>query len=82
MNEALYARWLAARPESVQKLAREFPLHAPVALEGKNLWVIGWNESDMLILSPIRLDEDYDEAERQRVYLCADHLRSAGGRPY
>jgi hypothetical protein len=67
--------WLKTRPESVQKLAMEFPLGTEVAVNGEHLYLLGWTEGDSLIMSKIDPSEDYDAAYDARTYLCAQHCR-------
>ena len=78
MTDAFKA-WLGSRPESVQKLAAEFPIGTVVKHDGKNLHLLGYNESDMLILSEIDPHVDYDGANESKVYICAEHLRHTWG---
>ena len=69
--------WIASRPECVRKLALEFPIGTTVEVEGRDLYLIGWTEDDMLILSPLTFFEnDYDEVLAAKQYLCAAHVRS------
>jgi hypothetical protein len=70
--------WLSTRPESVQKLAREFPLCSRVSMpSGERWWLVGWTESDAVLVSPISPMEDYDASIEARQRLCASHLRDA-----
>lgn len=69
--------WIASRPECVRKLALEFPIGTTVDVGNETLYLIGWTESDMLILSPLTFfDNDYDEVLAAKRYLCASHVRS------
>ena len=69
--------WLLTRPPCVQELAKEFPVGTVVdGGPAGRLYLMGWTEDDMLILSPIDPHERYDEAYAARVHLCAAHLRS------
>lgn len=70
-----YAEWLATRPECVQKLAAEFPLGMPIVVDGVEHWVIGYNESDMLLISPLNPADDFEGSKAAKAYLCAAHLR-------
>ncbi len=74
-RQRLFADWLATRPECVQKLAAEFPMGDVFCLGGRILYLLGWNESDMLIVSAIDPAVDYDRANESREYLCAKHCR-------
>lgn len=75
-NPEQAAEWLKTLPESVRKLAAEFPLG--MLLEGPNgeAWhLIGYTEDDMLIITPVNPGEDYDAAKEQRQRACASHYR-------
>lgn len=68
-------RWLASRPESVQRLAAEFPMDSVFTVKGVKMWIIGYTESDSLLITPINPDLDYEGAMAARRRLCAQHLR-------
>lgn len=70
-----FERWLLSTPECVQMLAAEFPPGTIVEIEGKPYGPIGYSESDSLILCPIPPPEDYQEAQRACINVCASHLR-------
>ena len=72
MDRKIFDDWMQTRPDCIKQLAREFPLHTKLS-EG---YVIGWHEDDMLIVSPITLDDDYDIALRQSRHVCAKHFRN------
>ena len=75
----LLAKWVASRPESVRKLAREFPLGMQIKKDGKLLVVIGWTESDLVILAELKKwQKDYDEAVKERQYAHAECMRGHG----
>ena len=76
-TEELFAEWLATRPACVQALAKEFPIGSTFALNGETMYLIGYTESDMLMVSPISPEDDYDAAMEQRRHVCAAHLRPA-----
>ena len=67
--------WLKTRPQCVQDLAREFPLGSTFDIDGETLYLVGYNEGDMLIVSPISLADDYDAALEQKLYVHASHFR-------
>lgn len=68
--------WLESRPESVQKLAAEFPMGSTFDVPGKGkFWLLGYNEEDMLIVSRVDPCEDWIKANEGREYLCASHCR-------
>jgi hypothetical protein len=69
--------WLATRPPSVRALAREFPVGTILDIAGERTFVIGYTESDMLILSPTDPTVDYHTAIADRLYVCARHVRAA-----
>lgn len=73
-DEAMRA-WLATRPESVRRLAAEFPLGSSFAVDGERLYLLGYTEEDMLIVSPVDPAVDYDGANASKKYLCASHCR-------
>lgn len=69
------AEWIASRPESVQRLAAEFPL-GTVFDTGKGRWyLVGWTENDSLIVSRVDPRRDYEGAMNSKQYLCASHFR-------
>jgi hypothetical protein len=69
--------WMASRPDSVKALAAEFPLHMALYMpaSGTMGYVIGWREDDHIMVSPFRLDKDYDEAVRLAHYVKAPCYR-------
>jgi hypothetical protein len=69
-----FDRWLASRPESVQRLAAKFPIGTRVILDNQVHWLLGYTEDDKLIISPVDPNEDYDRSKRVRTYICASHL--------
>lgn len=73
------AAWLASRPESVRKLAAEFPLGSRFDLGGRTLFLFGYTESDMLVVSAVDPAVDYEAAHASREHVCATHFRSARG---
>lgn len=80
MNNLL-AEWIRTRPQAVQALAREFPLYTQIpplltaSLGAGQYFVIGYDESDHLIISNIDPEIDYEIALEHRRRLCAQHLR-------
>ncbi len=86
MNEAALKEWLSTLPECVQKLAAEFPPGKRLYWFGATAWVVGWHESDQLIVSRTDPSVDYDRAVATKEYICADHVRQispdeVGARP-
>ena len=67
--------WLQTRPKRVQELASEFPIGTILKIKDKNTYLIGWTESDGLIVSPIDPYESYDKSIDQQIYVCAGHFR-------
>ncbi len=67
--------WLKTRPTSVQALAAEFPLGSMVEGPDGPLHLIGYTESDMLIVSPVDPGEHYEHSLLERRYVCAAHYR-------
>lgn len=75
-RKAALAEWIASRPESVQKLAAEFPLGTAFEVKGRILYLVGYNEDDSLIVSRFNPATDYEAANENREYLCASHCRT------
>jgi hypothetical protein len=76
-NELL-ERWLEGRPDVVKQLAHEFP--PGTKLEDPDgagtLYVVGYNENGMLVVSGIDPTVDYEGAAHgARAYVCASHYR-------
>ncbi len=67
--------WLASRPESVQKLIAEFPLGSVFNVKDTTLYLLGYTENDMLIVSEVNPSVDYEGANENKKYLCAGHFR-------
>lgn len=65
------AEWLKDRPESVKKLAEEFP---PWLFVGFPLRHIGYTEHDALIF----IERGVEDSVDNRIYICAKHLREGG----
>ena len=72
--------WVASRPESVRRLIAEFPPMTLIVIDGENHWVMGYNESDQLIISNVdpHINGQYRKAQRAKRYICAHHLREHG----
>jgi hypothetical protein len=68
VHAAAAAEWLGSRPPVVKALAAEFPLGTVITdWYGDDWYVIGWNESDCVIISPIWPGgNDYDASMMQR----------------
>ena len=77
-SEAECDAWIASRPIAVQALIEEFPPGMRFDLDGVIHWLMGYTESDMLILTPTDPQNvSFDQiAEENRVYLCAEHVRN------
>lgn len=67
--------WVASRPPEIRALVAEFRPGLAVSVDGERHYVIGYNEGDMLIVSPINPCVDYDGALADKVYVCAAHFR-------
>jgi hypothetical protein len=80
-RERAWEEWIASRPECVQRLAREFPVGITLAIHGSRYYLLGYNESDMLLVSKINPREDYDGALAATEYIHADCVRKACGHP-
>ncbi len=74
----VFYEWLSTRPPSVQKLGMEFPYTSVLMVADKPMFVIGYTENDMLILSSIDPRTDYDRAREVAEYVCARHFRLEG----
>lgn len=71
MTHRAIEEWLATRPESVQQLAKKYPLLSTI----NNQWyVIGYTENDMLVISTIHPVQDYKLSIANRKYVCVEHL--------
>lgn len=70
--------WIASKPECVRKLIDEFPPFSVFALDGVTWYLIGWTESDRLIVSRVDPHVDYETAMASREHICAQHLRDKG----
>lgn len=69
--------WIKSRPASVQALARKFPIGAVIKIDGDvDHYILGYNENDMIIITPIWPGDDYDAALAAKQYICAAHLHS------
>lgn len=76
MSEAQWEEWLATRPESVRKLALEFPPGTNfVHDDGTRVWVIGYQENDVIIGSYTNPMTDYEGAMKDKVYAHAQCVR-------
>jgi hypothetical protein len=72
--------WLATRPDSVQKLAKEFPLGTTFQFageEGPTLHLIGYTENDWLIVSRVDPFQDCEAARLVSEYLYVPAVREA-----
>jgi len=78
-----FKKWLRSRPESIKRLAKEFPFGIVWRIGDKNLVIIGWNESDTVIFSRLYLNDDLTPdidkifSQNERLYICAEHFREA-----
>lgn len=76
-REQALAEWIASRPESVQRLAAEFPLGTVFKVRGENLYLVGYNENDTVLVSRIDPYVDYDGAVGSQQWMHAIHFRKA-----
>lgn len=76
-SDGALAAWLGTRPESVRKLAAEFPPGTAFDFEGERWYVLGYNENDRVIMSSIDPYENYDDSLGSTCRMCAQHLRDA-----
>jgi hypothetical protein len=56
--------------------AKEFPFNSVFSINGEILYLIGYTENDMLIVSPVNPSKNYDEAISAKRHICASHLRA------
>lgn len=75
--QANWEAWLSARPACVQALAREFPIWMVFNTPEGQMWVMGYTESDEVLLTPIDPREDYDGALAMHRQVHATCLRDA-----
>lgn len=70
------AEWVATRPATVQALLKEFPpgsiFHEP---DGGKAWLIGYTESDELILTRSNPYVDWEAANTARFFCDAQLVR-------
>lgn len=57
-----YQKWLATRPECVQKMAAEFPAGSQFRFNDGSLWLFGYGEPNFLVLVTTSPFEDYEAA--------------------
>lgn len=67
--------WIESRPLPVRNLMVEFPVNTRIILADSTMHVIGWDESDGVIISPVSLKTDYDAAMESREVVHAQCLR-------
>jgi len=73
-----FEEWLANRPPSVQALGRQFPIGSRIAdFTGVVAHVIGYTESNEVIMSTVDPFTNYDAAVSQRFYVDAGVLRKS-----
>ena len=72
MNE--WEKWLASRPQEVQRVAKAFPVNTAFQFKDEMLYLVGYSEYDDgvgLICSHINPGTDYNGAIDDRVDICA-----------
>ncbi len=67
--------WIASRPACVQKLITEFPLGSTFYMNEKVMYLLGYTEGDMLIVTPVNPSRNYEKANACKEYVCASHFR-------
>jgi hypothetical protein len=72
--EAAKEAWIASRPPVVRDLARRFPAGSAVMIRGKQFYIIGYTDDDMLLVSETDPFQDYDKAVLSKECVCAKHL--------
>lgn len=73
--DAAQLAWWRSRPAKVQALLTEFPIGSVVEVDTDEMYVIGCNESDHLIVSRHWPGDDYEAATTRKTLLCAAHVR-------
>jgi hypothetical protein len=71
MSLPTYKEWLASRVPLAQALAKEFPFQQKLSV-----WVVGWTNDGMVLLTAINPTLDYEGAIRHQVEWPAAQLRS------
>lgn len=69
-----FLTWLADQPDSVQKLACEFP-HSVLELDGRRVFLLAYRDDDSLVVSPLDPRTGEREAWDQQEVLPADQAR-------
>lgn len=69
-----FSEWLDDQPESVRRLAEEFP-PCEIFLNETKYWVIGYSENDELIVSDVPPGEGEAKQQARRAYVPAEQLR-------
>ncbi len=77
-RQSAISAWLSTRPASVQRLAAEFPTGTLLRCRGRTLHVVGWTETDRLIVTEPDPAADWETAMAAKEYVCADHYRTGG----
>lgn len=70
-----FEAWLAERPECVRKLAAEFPPGTRIFHRERIWWLLGYTESDELIITDSSPFEDYDKAVEAKKIVHAQCIR-------
>ena len=76
-QETALSSWLLTRSESVQQLAREFPIGNGISfvVKGRRFFLLGYTEDDSLIISRVNPARNYQLATKRQEFLEACHLR-------
>lgn len=64
--------WLATRPPQIQALAKRFPLGTVINNSGSLMYLIGYNEGEALIVSPVDPSQDYEGSLKAKQYICKE----------
>lgn len=70
-----FSDWLLTRPQCVQDLAAEFEFDSIYMVKGRQAHVVGWDESDGIMLSYRDPAKEYDLAIQKSFTLQAPALR-------
>lgn len=74
--ETGFKKWCASRPDSVKKLMEKFPFetHWRFVVGAEIYFLLGYTESEKLIVSKTNPKLDYDKAVKNQEYICASCL--------
>lgn len=62
--------WIKIRPQVVQDLAAKFPINTVILHEGRELYLVGYNESGHLLVSVHDPVDEYELASTDYELVC------------